>query len=140
MQSGIVVMLDDKKEYDELKEDIKTKFIQSAKFLGKADIGISFEGRKLTDTQIKEILEIVKDNTELNVVCVLTDNKEQDAAYRKLIEKNLQSIINKKKADEGIINAENAATKYKEFVQAINEMSNEDTLIQDRSLDRVEEQ
>ena len=27
MQSGIVVMLDDKKEYDELKEDIKTKFI-----------------------------------------------------------------------------------------------------------------
>ena len=100
MQSGIVVMLDDKKEYDELKEDIKTKFIQSAKFLGKADIGISFEGRKLTDTQIKEILEIVKDNTELNVVCVLTDNKEQDEAYRKLIEKNLQSIINKKKAEE----------------------------------------
>ena len=44
MQSGIVVMLDDKKDYDELKEDIKNKFIESAKFLGKADIGISVTG------------------------------------------------------------------------------------------------
>ena len=85
MQSGIVVMLDDKKDYDELKEDIKNKFIESAKFLGKADIGISLEGRKLTDEQIKEILEIISENTELNVVCVLTDNKEEDAAYRKMI-------------------------------------------------------
>lgn len=100
MQSGIVVMLDDKKEYKELIEDIKSKFIQSAKFLGKADIGISFEGRKLTDKQIKEILDIVEENTELNVVCVLSDDKEQDAAYKKTIEKNLQSIINKKKAEE----------------------------------------
>lgn len=40
--------------------------------------------------------------------------------------KPLRKVINKKKADEGIINAENAATKYKEFVQAINEMRNED--------------
>ena len=36
--------------------------------------------------------------------------------------KPLRKVINKKKADEGIINAENAATKYKEFVQAINEI------------------
>ena len=115
MQSGIVVMLDDKKEYKELKEDIKTKFIQSAKFLGKADIGISFEGRKLSDKQIKEILEIVQENTELNVVCVLSDNKEQDEAYRKMIESNLQAIIKKKKAQEKkkAIKPENLAIFHK---------------------------
>lgn len=40
--------------------------------------------------------------------------------------KPLRKVINKKKADEEIINAENAATKYKEFVQAINAMRSED--------------
>ena len=37
-------------------------FVESAKFLGKADIGISFEGRKLKNEQIREILEIINDN------------------------------------------------------------------------------
>lgn len=97
MQSGIVVILDDKKKYEELKKDIKKKFVESAKFLGKADIGISFEGRKLKNEQIREILEIINDNTELNVVCVLTDDKEHDEAYKNMIEDNINKILKKKK-------------------------------------------
>ena len=100
MQSGIVVILDEKKKYEELKKDIKEKFVESAKFLGKADIGISLEGRKLSNEQIKEILEIINENTELNVVCVLTDDKEQDESYRNLIENNINKVLNKKKKKE----------------------------------------
>ena len=79
MQSGIVVILDDKKDYKELREDIIKKFKESSKFLGKADIGLSLEGRELDSDQIKDILEIIAENTELNVVCVLNDNKDEDA-------------------------------------------------------------
>ena len=67
MQSGIVVMLDKEKKFEELKEDIIKKFKESAKFLGKADIGLSLEGRKLSSEEIKDILEIISEHTELNV-------------------------------------------------------------------------
>ena len=131
MQSGIVVMLDDKKDYDELKEDIKNKFIESAKFLGKADIGISLEGRKLTDEQIKEILEIISENTELNVVCVLTDNKEEDAAYRKMIEKNLNELITrkKKKEEKKKIKPEKLAIFHKGNLRSGQELNIENSVI-----------
>lgn len=131
MQSGIVVMLDDKKDYDELKEDIKNKFIESAKFLGKADIGISLEGRKLTDEQIKEILGIISENTELNVVCVLTDNKEEDAAYRKMIEKNLNELITrkKKKEDKKKIKPEKLAIFHKGNLRSGQELNIENSVI-----------
>lgn len=100
MQSGIVVMLDKEKNFEELKEDIIKKFKESAKFLGKADIGLSLEGRKLSSDEIKEILEIIAEHTELNVVCILTDNKDEDAEFRKMIEKNLNEIIDRKKKKE----------------------------------------
>ena len=100
MQSGIVVILDDKKDYKELREDIIKKFKESSKFLGKADIGLSLEGRELDSDQIKDILEIIAENTELNVVCVLTDNKDEDAEFRKIIEKNLSDILDKRKKKE----------------------------------------
>lgn len=100
MQSGIVVMLDKEKKFEELKEDIIKKFKESAKFLGKADIGLSLEGRKLSSDEIKEILEIIAEHTELNVVCILTDNKDEDAEFRKMIEKNLNEIIDRKKKKE----------------------------------------
>ena len=131
MQSGIVVMLDDKKDYDDLKEDIKNKFIESAKFLGKADIGISLEGRKLTDEQIKEILEIISENTELNVVCVLTDNKEEDAAYRKMIEKNLNELITrkKKKEEKKKIKPEKLAIFHKGNLRSGQELNLENSVI-----------
>ena len=131
MQSGIVVMLDDKKDYDELKEDIKNKFIESAKFLGKADIGISLEGRKLTDEQIKEILEIISENTELNVVCVLTDNKEEDTAYRKMIEKNLNELITrkKKKEEKKKIKPEKLAVFHKGNLRSGQELNIENSVI-----------
>lgn len=53
---GIVVMLDETMEFELLKEKIAEKFKESAKFLGDAQMAISFEGRKLTDYQQREIL------------------------------------------------------------------------------------
>ncbi|MBE5935943.1 MAG: septum site-determining protein MinC [Lachnospiraceae bacterium] len=131
MQSGIVVMLDDKKDYDELKEDIKNKFIESSKFLGKADIGISLEGRKLTNEQIKEILEIIAENTDLNIVCVLTDNKDEDAEYRKMIEKNLNDLINrkKKKEEKKKIKPEKLAIFHKGNLRSGQELNVENSVI-----------
>lgn len=74
---GIVVVLDADMEFSELKEHIATKFKDSAKFLGNAKMAISFEGKKLSDAQQREVLDIIAENSDLHVICIVdtTQNK-----------------------------------------------------------------
>ncbi|MCR5609760.1 MAG: septum site-determining protein MinC [Lachnospiraceae bacterium] len=97
IQSGIIVILDEKIEYEKLKKDVETKFKESSKFLGKTDLAISFEGRKLSDEQVTEILDIISSNTQLNIVCVLSNDKNKDNLYKKQIEENITAVFKDKK-------------------------------------------
>ena len=56
---GIVVVLDDLMKFDELKEKIAEKFRDSSKFFSKAQMAVSFEGRKLSNEEQREILDII---------------------------------------------------------------------------------
>ena len=85
-KSGIIVALDDKMPYDELKEAIKDKFTASSSFLGQAQVAIAFEGRKLDDEQKYEIVSIISESSELNIVCITEDDP--------LIEKKMSQAIN----------------------------------------------
>ena len=51
-RSGLTIVLDDKMEFDELKEYIAQKFSSSSEFLGNADVSIAFEGRNLIIEEI----------------------------------------------------------------------------------------
>ena len=99
IQSGIIVVLDDKLDFETLKKDIADKFKNSSKFLGKTDLAISFEGRKLTDEEISEILTIINDNTDLNIVCVIVEDEKKDAVYKKRIEENIKNAISQKQKE-----------------------------------------
>lgn len=96
-KSGIVMVLDEKIEYEKLKEDIIEKLKSSSKFLKDAETVLGFEGRKLSDKEIKEILDIISDNTELNVVYVESEEKAKNAEYIKKIDENIKAIEEKKK-------------------------------------------
>ena len=54
-KSGIILVLDHALDFDTLKVQIADKFRQSSDFLGNANIALSFEGRKLTEEEQKEI-------------------------------------------------------------------------------------
>jgi len=84
-RSGLTIVLDDKMEFDELKEHIAQKFSSSSEFLGNADVSIAFEGRNLFIEEIDEVLNIIKENTKLNVIYVLEDNKEKLEKYNEIL-------------------------------------------------------
>lgn len=67
---GITVLLDSEKTYDEIKEAVAAKFKASSSFLGKAKMAIAFDGRDLTDDQRVELLDVIKNNSELEVIAV----------------------------------------------------------------------
>ncbi len=83
---GIIVMLDASLPFDELKQTVAEKFTESAKFFKKASMGISFEGRELADDEIKELLDIIESNTDINIVCVMDSNVEREEQFKRAIE------------------------------------------------------
>ena len=59
-----------------------------AGFFKKASMGITFEGRELSDDQTKELLGIISDNSDINIVCVLDQNQEIEERFRLALERN----------------------------------------------------
>ncbi len=89
---GIVVMLDSEVSFEELKTLIAEKFKESSKFFGKESMAISFEGRKLAPEEQIEILDIIRENSDLNIVCIMDNDKNQEEKFRQTVEEKLNDI------------------------------------------------
>ncbi|WMJ88258.1 septum site-determining protein MinC [Anaerocolumna sp. MB42-C2] len=91
---GIVVVLDAEMEFEELKEKIAEKFRDSSKFFEKAQMAISFEGRNLTNEEQRDILNIIADETELHVVCVIENDPQKEEVFKKALDEKLMELSN----------------------------------------------
>lgn len=78
---GIVVVLNENVPYDDLKEQVRDKFIASSKFFGNAAMALGFEGRSMTFDQQVEIADIITDVSQLNIVCLIDDDKEREEKF-----------------------------------------------------------
>lgn len=86
-KSGIILVLDEKTEWDTLKKEVADKFKTSSDFLGEAQKAISFQGRKLTLEQQQEILDIIEENCRLQIMCILDEDFKAEAAFASALEK-----------------------------------------------------
>ncbi len=84
---GITLILDENVSFEELKVLIKSKFQQSAKFFGDADMVLAFEGKKLDAIQQQEVIGIIGDVTSINVTCIVDENEEADAKFMAALDK-----------------------------------------------------
>ena len=91
-KSGIVLVLDKDLDFAVLKKDIAEKFKETSKFLGKANMAISFEGRTLSDQQQQEILDIISDNSELKITSVVDKNQKREEVSKKSVEEKLTEL------------------------------------------------
>ena len=89
---GIIVVLDKKLPFDELKEEVAKKFKESSKFLGDSSMGITFEGRLLNNDEIREMLDIISANSDLNIVCVVDNDKDKENHFKTSVEDHLNEL------------------------------------------------
>lgn len=89
---GMVVVLEDGIPFDELKEAVKDKFSGASRFFDKANMAVSFEGRKLTEEQEKEILNIISEVSDINIVCVIDSDEFKDSLFKRAVEDRLNAI------------------------------------------------
>ncbi len=91
---GIIVVLSPDVPFDELMHLIAEKFKESSKFFENAKMAISFEGRKLTTEQQKEVLDIIAQNTDMHIVCVMEKSVETEDNFKKTVEQKLLELSN----------------------------------------------
>ena len=84
-KNGIAVKMDASVSFDELKAMIRDKFTASAKFFNNAALALSLEGRELSDTQEKEIMDIISEVTDINIVCLIDHDEERDLIYQRAV-------------------------------------------------------
>ena len=85
-KSGIILKLDPEAEWELIKKEVADKFQTSADFWGDAQKAIAFQGRELDDEQQDEILEIIRKNCRLQIVCVLDEDPEKEAAFARAVQ------------------------------------------------------
>jgi len=91
---GIIVVLNPELPFEELKLLVTEKFKESSKFFENAKMAISFEGRKLTNEEQKEILDVIGTTTDMHIVCVMDNDAETEEVFRKSLEQKLLELSN----------------------------------------------
>ena len=82
-KSGIILVLDPGVAFEELREDIKNHFIEASSFLGKNNMGLIIRGRKLSESEEEDVLNIIADNTRLSITCIIDEESETERLFSK---------------------------------------------------------
>ena len=91
-KSGIIVVLDKSLEFEELKQHVADKFNASAKFLGDAEMALTFEGRRLNNEEEKELLDVINENSNLKIVCIIDTDAEKEALLKRCLDEKLMEL------------------------------------------------
>ncbi len=85
--NGLSIYLDGEMPFEQLLEEVAVKFRESANFFKDATMVVSFEGRDLSDTEERQIVNTITANSALNIVCIIGKNEETNKNYVKALQK-----------------------------------------------------
>ncbi len=91
-RSGIILKLDPAAEWELLKNEVKDKFASAADFWGDAKKAVTFQGRELNEKEQDEILEIIRENCRLQIVCVLDEDPEKEAVFAQAVQNAVSGV------------------------------------------------
>lgn len=89
---GITIILDDQIPFEELKEKVAEKFLESASFFGSVQMAVSLEGRKLSKEEQWEILDLVTENSQIQIVCLIESDTEKEESFRQSMHTRLNEL------------------------------------------------
>ncbi len=84
--NGLSLYLDDSMDFDMLLDEIALKFRESSHFFKDARMGISFEGRKLTEEEERRIVDTITDNSSLHIICIIGKDEDTNQNYIRALE------------------------------------------------------
>ena len=115
---GIRILLDEEADYQEIINEVAEKFFKAKDFFGNAEFVLSVKGRELSEEEEYVLIETIQRNSYIRVLCISSDDREQDKPYIHAIQV-LQSRLK----------GENAAAFYYGTVCDEEDLSFEDSVI-----------
>lgn len=79
--------------FSQILEELHSKFLDSAKFFGKAKMALAIFGQTLTYEQTAQILEMITELTQIEIICVLDYDEENEPYWRTLLEQAQERLI-----------------------------------------------
>ncbi|MBP3275182.1 MAG: hypothetical protein J6L93_09310, partial [Butyrivibrio sp.] len=80
-KSGIILVLDPGPSFDCILKSIAEKFGEAATFLGKNNMGLLIRGRKLSDSEMQEVLKVIENTTDLTITCIIDEKSDYERVF-----------------------------------------------------------
>lgn len=75
--NGIRIVIAEDALFGDVLAEVSEKFKDSERFFGKAKLAVTFEGRKNTQEEEDAILDTIRQESSVNIVCVVEKEKEE---------------------------------------------------------------
>jgi hypothetical protein len=62
----------------DIKLEVASEFKAAEKFLGEENLAVSFEGKYLTEQQQEELVDIIHQNSNVHIICIMDKSPEQE--------------------------------------------------------------
>lgn len=84
-QNGITLILEEDIPFEELLNEIAYKFHESGRFFGKSKMALALEGRGVSEEEVSRILSTIRENCDLDIVCLIGRDEETNQNYLRAI-------------------------------------------------------
>jgi septum site-determining protein MinC len=106
---GLTVLLNPEIDFSILKDQLKKKTVEAKKFFEGATVSLFFKGRILTEKQQYELVEIISEETKLNISYIHQEDevksqvdKNEGIVAEKLLKEQFKSNVDLKKFEQDI--------------------------------------
>ena len=89
---GLIIYVDDSLSFEEASEEIIKKLNECEKFYSGASLGVTFEGKRFSDSEEREIVNLIMQNSSINIPCIIDNDKFKEDYFRKNLEERLQDM------------------------------------------------
>ena len=83
---GLIVILDEKPDWETIKKEVAEKFSASAKFFGNAQMALCFQGRTLSIAEEQELAEVIGKSCQIQVVCLVDENQVTEQHMKQAVD------------------------------------------------------
>lgn len=84
--NGITLQCNEEASFEEIISELAFKFEQASSFFGHANMALSIEGRKVSDTEEIRILDTIRRSSNVTVICLVGHDEETDKNFIKALQ------------------------------------------------------
>ena len=83
--NGIVLHLSEADTFEEILQETAIRFRESRDFFKDAKMALSIKGRKLTEEEENTLLNIISENSDIHILCLVSDDEDTNRMFIKAI-------------------------------------------------------